>query len=120
MKIKYLIKELEYFYLQDKDAEVLAYLYDKDTKTEYECDFTVEGDIVPMLNLADIKNKYETDLSDFEEKKPTTTYRFEVFQEVDINAKSQEDAEEKLKVMFSNFFYEYLGEVDKNGNAQIN
>lgn len=54
------------------------------------------------------------------EKEPTTTYRFEVFQEVDIKAKSQENAEEKLRVMFSNFFYEYLGEVDKNGTAQIN
>ena len=51
-------------------------------------------------------------------KEPTTTYRFEVFQEVDIKAKSQEDAEEKLMTMFSNFFYNYLGEVDKNGNAR--
>lgn len=62
MKVKDLIKELEYFYLQDQDAEVLAYLYDKETKTEYECDFTVEGDVVPMLDLKDIKNKYKTDL----------------------------------------------------------
>lgn len=68
MKVKDLIKDLEYFYLQDQDAEVLAYLYDKETKTEYECDFTVEGDVVPMLDLEDIKNKYKTDLSDFEEK----------------------------------------------------
>lgn len=68
MKVKDLIKDLEYFYLQDQDAEVLAYLYDKDTKIEYECDFTVEGDVVPMLDLEDIKNKYKTDLSDFEEK----------------------------------------------------
>jgi|GEM_PF-3886288 hypothetical protein len=62
MKVKDLIKDLEYFYLQDQDAEVLAYLYDKDTKVEYECDFTVEGDVVPMLDLEDIKNKYKTDL----------------------------------------------------------
>lgn len=62
MKVKDLIKDLEYFYLQDQDAEVLAYLYDKETKTEYECDFTVEGDVVPMLDLEDIKNKYKTDL----------------------------------------------------------
>lgn len=55
MKIKDLIKDLDYFYLQDKDAEVLAYIYDKDTKTEYECDFTVEGDVVPMLVLSKIK-----------------------------------------------------------------
>ena len=51
-------------------------------------------------------------------KESTTTYRFEVFQEVDIKAKSQEDAEEKLMTVFSNFFYNYLGEVDKNGNAR--
>lgn len=62
MKVKDLIKDLEYFYLQDQDAEILAYLYDKDTKIEYECDFTVEGDVVPMLDLAEIKNKYNTDL----------------------------------------------------------
>lgn len=55
MKIKDLVKDLEYFYLQDKDAEVLAYLYDKDIKTEYECDFTVEGDVVPMLSLEIIR-----------------------------------------------------------------
>lgn len=54
------------------------------------------------------------------EIKEMTTYRFEVFQEVDIKAASQEDAEEKLRAMFSNFFYEYLGEVDENGNARIN
>ena len=65
MKVKDLIKDLEYFYLQDQDAEILAYLYDKDTKIEYECDFTVEGDVVPMLDLAEIKNKYNTDLRDF-------------------------------------------------------
>ncbi|WP_394271615.1 hypothetical protein [Anaerococcus nagyae] len=65
MKVKDLIKDLEYFYLQDQDAEVLAYLYDKETKTEYECDFTVEGDVVPMLDLTDIKNKYKTNLRDF-------------------------------------------------------
>lgn len=56
MKIKDLIKDLEYSYLQDEDAEVLAYLYDKDTKTEYECDFIVEGDIVPMLSLEIIRS----------------------------------------------------------------
>lgn len=66
MKIKDLIKDLEYFYLQDKDAEVLAYLYDKDTKTEYECDFTVEGDVVPMLDLVEIENEYKANLRDFE------------------------------------------------------
>jgi len=70
----------------------------------------------------DLENKRSAKITMQEliKKEPTTTYRFEVFQEVDIKAKSQEDAEEKLMIMFSNFFYEYLGEVDKNGNAKIN
>lgn len=48
MKVKELIKELSYF---DDEDDVLAYLYDKDSKIEYECDFVVEGDLVPMLGL---------------------------------------------------------------------
>ena len=55
MKVKDLIKELEYFYLQDEDSEVLAYLYDKESDTEYECDFKVDGDVVPLLNLKEIR-----------------------------------------------------------------
>ena len=55
MKVKDLIKELEYFYLQDEDAEILAYLYDKEADTEYECDFKVDGDVVPLLNLEEIR-----------------------------------------------------------------
>ena len=55
MKVKDLITELEYFYLQDDDAEILAYLYDKETDTEYECDFKVDGDITPLLNLKEIR-----------------------------------------------------------------
>ena len=55
MKVKDLIKELEYFYLQDEDAEILAYLYDKEADIEYECDFKVDGDIVPLLNLKEIR-----------------------------------------------------------------
>lgn len=55
MKVKDLIKELEYFYLQDEDSEVLAYLYDKETDTEHECEITVDGDIVPMLILKEIR-----------------------------------------------------------------
>lgn len=55
MKVKDLIKELEYFYLQDEDAEILAYLYDKEADIEYECDFKVDGDITPLLNLEEIR-----------------------------------------------------------------
>lgn len=55
MKVKDLIKELEYFYLQDEDSEVLAYLYDKETDKEYECEIKVDGDIVPMLILKEIR-----------------------------------------------------------------
>lgn len=55
MKVKDLIKELEYFYLQDEDTEILAYLYDKEDDIEYECDFKVDGDITPLLNLEEIR-----------------------------------------------------------------
>lgn len=55
MKVKDLIKELEYFYLQDEDNDVLAYLYDKESDVEYECDFKVDGDVVPLLNLKEIR-----------------------------------------------------------------
>ena len=54
MKVKDLIKELEYFYLQDEDAEILAYLYDKEADIECECDFKVDGDIIPMLVLKEV------------------------------------------------------------------
>lgn len=55
MKVKDLIKELEYFYLQDEDGEILAYFYDKESDVEYECDFKVDGDIIPLLNLEEIR-----------------------------------------------------------------
>lgn len=55
MKVKELIKELEYFYLQDEDAEILAYFYDKEADIECECDFKVDGDVVPLLNLKEIR-----------------------------------------------------------------
>ena len=55
MKVKDLIKELEFFYLQDEDSEVLAYLYDEDSDVEYECEITVDGDITPLLVLEEIK-----------------------------------------------------------------
>lgn len=55
MKVKDLIKELEYYYLQDEDSEILAYFYDKESDVEHECDFKVDGDIIPLLNLEEIR-----------------------------------------------------------------
>lgn len=55
VKVKDLIKELEYFYLQDEDSEILAYFYDEESDVEYECDFKVDGDIIPLLNLKEIR-----------------------------------------------------------------
>lgn len=55
MKVKDLIKDLEYFYLQDEDSEILAYLYDKETDTEYECEIKVDCDIIPILALEEIR-----------------------------------------------------------------
>ncbi|MDU4026560.1 MAG: hypothetical protein E7H32_07780 [Anaerococcus sp.] len=55
MKVKDLIKELEYFYLQDEDSEILAYLYEPETDVEHECEIRVDGDITPLLVLEEIK-----------------------------------------------------------------
>lgn len=55
MKVKDLIKELEIFYLQDEDSEILAYLYDKDSDVEYICEMCVEGDVKPTLALKEIR-----------------------------------------------------------------
>ena len=52
MKVKDLIKELSFF---DDEDEVLAYLYDKESDLEYECDIKVDGDVVPLLNLKEIR-----------------------------------------------------------------
>lgn len=52
MKVKDLIKELSFF---DDDDDVLAYLYVEDSDLEYECDIKVDGDVVPLLNLKEIR-----------------------------------------------------------------
>ena len=55
MKVKDLMRELEYFYLQDEDSESLAYLYEPETDVEHECEIRVDGDITPLLVLEEIK-----------------------------------------------------------------
>ena len=56
MKIKDLLKELEYF---DPDNELDVFAYDKGKDIEYECQINmVEGDIIPMLIL-DVVKTYE-------------------------------------------------------------
>ena len=52
MKVKDLIRELS---LYDGEEDVLAYLYDEEGDIEYECDFKVDGDVVPLLNLKEIR-----------------------------------------------------------------
>lgn len=52
-----------------------------------------------------------------EERELKKTYRFEVFEEVDIKAETQEEAEKKLKEDFPDFFYNYMGVVDENGEV---
>lgn len=61
MKIKNLIRELEYF---DPDDELDVYAYDKGKDIEYECKINmVEGDIIPMLIL-DVVKVYEGGVDD--------------------------------------------------------
>lgn len=56
MKIKDLIKELEYF---DPEDELDVYAYDKDKDIEYECEINhVDGDIIPM-SILDVVKTYE-------------------------------------------------------------
>ena len=38
-----------------KKCEVLAFLYDKESDIEYECDLIVDSDVVPILILKEIK-----------------------------------------------------------------
>ena len=52
MKVKDLIKELSFF---DDEDDVLAYLYDEKSDIEHECDFRVDGDVVPLLILEEIR-----------------------------------------------------------------
>lgn len=51
MKVKDLIKALSKYNCED---EVLAFLYDKEVDIEYECDFFVDDDEVPILVLREI------------------------------------------------------------------
>lgn len=52
MKVKDLIKELQKY---NYECEVLAYFYDEDSDVEHECDFKVDYDEVPYLNLEEIR-----------------------------------------------------------------
>ena len=52
MKVKDLIRDLSVF---DDEDDILAYFYDEDSDLEYECDFKVDGDVVPLLNLEEIR-----------------------------------------------------------------
>ena len=52
MKVKDLIRELS---LYDGEDDVLAYLYDKESDVEYECDFKVDGDVIPLLILEEVR-----------------------------------------------------------------
>ena len=51
MKVKDLIKALSKY---NYEYEVLAFLYDKEADIEYECDFFVDDDEVPILVLREI------------------------------------------------------------------
>lgn len=55
MKVKDLIKELEYFYLQDEDIDILGYLHDEDLDVVYICEICVEGNVKPTLALKEIR-----------------------------------------------------------------
>lgn len=83
-----------------------------------------------MKNLIFIKSKHcddkdfnmikaavefaETPIEDREEK----TYRYEVFCEIDIKAKSKEEAIRKLEKDYGNYFSTYVGVVNEDGEVE--
>ena len=56
----------------------------------------------------------ETPIEDREEK----TYRYEVFCEIDIKAKSKEEAIRKLEKDYGNYFSTYVGVVNEDGEVK--
>ena len=46
-------------------ADLFAYLYDKEADIEYECDFKVDGDITPLLNLKEIRRYWFMKVKEF-------------------------------------------------------
>lgn len=56
----------------------------------------------------------ETAIEDREEK----TYRYEVFCEIDIKAKSKEEAIRKLEKDYGNYFSTYVGVVNEDGEVE--
>lgn len=56
----------------------------------------------------------ETPIEDREEK----TYRYEVFCEIDIKAKSKEEAIRKLEKDYGNYFSTYVGVVNEDGEVE--
>lgn len=54
-------------------------------------------------------------LSNVEDEK---TYRYEVFCEIDIKAKSKEEAIKKLKNEYGSYFWNYLGIVNEDGEVE--
>lgn len=62
MKVKDLIKELSAL---DGECDILAYLYDEYSDVEFECDFKVDYDVAPYLNLEEIKRYWCMKVKDF-------------------------------------------------------
>lgn len=46
------------------------------------------------------------------------TYRYEVFCEIDIKAKSKEEATRKLEKDYGSYFCTYVGIVNENGEVE--
>ena len=52
MKVKDLIRELSQY---DDEEDILAFFYDKESDIQYVCDFKVNFDTEPYLNLEEIE-----------------------------------------------------------------
>lgn len=57
-------------------------------------------------------------LIELTEEKEEKTYRYEVYCEIDIKAKSKEEAIKKLKKDYGSYFWNYLGIVNEDGEVE--
>lgn len=107
----------EYYYIKDIDGELIASI-NKLITFQICTNFNAWDELCDDLikkQLFDIISKYtSTPIEDREEK----TYRYEVFCEIDIKAKSKEEAIRKLEKDYGNYFSTYVGVVNEDGDVK--
>lgn len=107
----YLVEDMGAYYTVYNELGYLLASVSKVIRCEFNCYFKKELD----RNLFCIIVDYAvTPIEDREEK----TYRYEVFCEIDIKAKSKEEAIRKLEKDYGNYFSTYVGVVNEDGEVK--